>query len=189
MYYESATLQHGKPSRLPDGAKHVGLFLHFRPKFWAERGYVKFTEMRGSKSIKIEKDARARHKKQEGWEKFFYEWTNDVSEYADLKEGNYFSLRNNCSDPAEQRDDVAFLRLGRSWYDDGEGAVRGALGEALLKASKSGQAQEVERLLHQGAAVGHHDRLRVRVVPDGGRTTFSMLSSWDLALQGACCPK
>jgi len=163
MYYESATLQHGKPDRLPKGGKHVGLFLHYRPKRWMESGFVDFSQTRSSKAVKLIRDDRPRHRLQEGWPKHYYESEYDMSEYADLQEGMYFSLGNTCGNPADQRDDDAFQLSKQRWQSPS------AQDFALMDAAKGSNKEEVERLLQAGANVNHADKNSWRALHEAAR--------------------
>jgi len=157
LYYESATLQHGKPTRLPEGGKHVGLFLHYRPKDWIRRGFVQFQQMRSGSSVRVVRDGRPRHPRQEGWPEHYVKLQLDRSDYSDLQEGSYFWLGNNCSDPRDARDDAA-LKLSKAEVDEtGRWHTRLDKGAALLDAAKNGRLDQAREALEEGADVNFAD--------------------------------
>merc|ERR1712151_475401 len=111
MYYESATVSHGKPGKLPEGGLHAGLFLHFRPVTWANRSYTEFSQKREGMSVVIHDDDRPRAAHQEGWPGHYYSNApkdETDSEYSDLDEGYYLAMNHTCADATEQRDDAGF---------------------------------------------------------------------------------
>eukprot|EP00928_Gymnodinium_smaydae_P046604 TRINITY_DN31055_c0_g1_i1.p1 TRINITY_DN31055_c0_g1~~TRINITY_DN31055_c0_g1_i1.p1 ORF type:complete len:640 (-),score=117.17 TRINITY_DN31055_c0_g1_i1:116-1975(-) len=152
LYYESATLQHGKPGRLPGGL-HAGLFVHFRPVDWASKKYTEFAKRRSGLAARRDEDAaRGRHPKQEGWPPQYYTYDSD-DETSDLQEGTYLSMHNVCGDASEQRDDEAFERS--VLYPPRDPAE---LGEALMDACKgAGNDNDVRGLLDARADANYRD--------------------------------
>ncbi|CAJ1332039.1 unnamed protein product, partial [Effrenium voratum] len=157
MYYESATLVHGKPMKLPEGSLHVGLFVHFRPLDWETQGHVEFCNRRLSGSITFDNNEGAR------MEAFGARFEVPVPRAAsfDMEEGTYEVPLNNCGEE-DQRSDLA--RLNFAMLDAVKGLRKDAV-ERLLdsKADVNFQDRNLWSAAHEAARAGDLDTLQLLV--------------------------